>query len=182
MTDLARAAALVLAAIFAWAAVAKATARAATAASFGGLGLPAPPALAAVVPVVEAALAVALVVAPGVAAFAALGLVIAFSAVVGRAVARGSTVGCACFGAGGAADDRPVSVLEIVRNGGLGALAVVATAAGSGPALWPALPALVIITVAVALGRVALAAADLRRQGGHLLATPLPGERPGRRP
>jgi hypothetical protein len=89
-------------------------------------------------------------------------------------VARGSTVGCACFGGG--AEDRPVSVLELVRNAGLGALAIVASGAGTGSALWPSLPAAVLVTVLVALARVGLAAAELRQAGGHVLSTPLPGE------
>lgn len=173
MSDLAAASALVLAAVFAWAAVAKVRHRVATVASFRGLRLPAPGALATVVPVVEGALAVGLVVAPASSGFAALALVLAFSVVIGRAVAAGATVGCACFGG---ADDRPVSVVELVRNGALGALAVIASGAGAGPALWPSLPAVVIVTVLVALGRVALAAAQLRQDGGHVLATPLAGE------
>jgi uncharacterized membrane protein YphA (DoxX/SURF4 family) len=174
VSELGQAAALVLAAVFAWAAVAKVAARPATAASFRGLGLPAPAALAVAVPVVEVVLALGLVAAPAPASFAALAVLLAFSVVIGRAVARGSTVGCACFGGG--AEDRPVSVLELVRNGGLGALAIVASGAGAGSALWPSLPAAVLVTVLVALARVGLAAAELRQAGGHVLSTPLPGE------
>ena len=165
MNDLAAAAALVLAGIFLWAAVAKVAARTATVASFRGLGLPVPGALATGVPALEVALAAGLVVAPAVAAYAALALLLAFSIVVGRAVAGGSTVGCACFGGG--AQDRPVSVLALVRNGGLGGLAVVATGAGSGDALWPAWPALVVVTVVVALAGIVFAAVEMRRAGGH---------------
>lgn len=177
MTDLAQAAALVLAGVFGWAAVAKALVPAPTTASFRGLGLPAPALLARAVPAVEAALAVALVVVPALASFAALALVIVFSLVIVRAVAAGSTVGCACFGGSATTDDdRPVSVLEVVRNGGLGALAIVGTGAGAGTALWPNLPSLVIVSVLVALARVGFAAADLRRAGGHVFSTPLPGD------
>lgn len=171
---MAQAAALVLAAVFAWAAAAKLGARAATVASFRGLGLPAPGALAVAVPLIEVVLALALVVAPAQASFAALAVLLAFTVVIGRAVAGGSSVGCACFG--GSAGARPVSVLELVRNAGLGALAIVATGAGAGSALWPSLPAVVLVTVLVALARVGFAAAELRRAGGHLLSTPLPGE------
>lgn len=173
MTDLAQAAALVLAAVFAWAGVAKLRERAATVTSFRGLGLPAPGLLAGVVPPLELLLAGALVASPGLASFAALALVLVFSVVIGRAVAGGSSVGCACFGGG--AEARPVSVLELVRNGGLGALAIVATGAGAASALWPSLPSIVIVTVLVALSRVAFAVVELRRAGGHVLATPLPG-------
>lgn len=178
MSDLGQAAALVLAGVFAWAGVAKARQPGPTAASFDGLGLPRPRALARVVPAVELGVAVAMVVAPVPAAWAALVLLAAFSVVLIRAVARGATVTCACFGggSGAGADTRPVSSLELVRNGGLGGLALVASGAGGGTALWPSLPASVIVTVLVALVRVAFAAVELRQQGGHLLATPLPGE------
>ncbi|MEA3075463.1 MAG: hypothetical protein QOF60_371 [Actinomycetota bacterium] len=167
------AAALVLAAVFVWAAVAKVRGRDATVASFRGLGLPGPGVLAVVVPVVEIGLAVGLVVMPSVAGWLALALLAAFTVVIGRAIARGVEVGCACFGS--AANDRPVSPLEVVRNAGLAALAVVATGA-TGDALWPALPAMVVVTVVVALGRVGLAMAELRMTGGHVFSTPLPGE------
>lgn len=159
MTDLAAAGALVLAAVFATAAQAKVRHRAETVASFRGLGLPAPDVLATLVPAVEAVLAVALVVVPAPAAFAALALVLAFSVVIGRAVVAGSSVSCACFGS---AHDRPVSVLELVRNGGLGGLAVVASGAGAGSALWPSLPAIVLVTLVVAVARGGLAAAERR--------------------
>jgi hypothetical protein len=158
----AEAAALVLALVFVWAAVAKVRARTATIASFSGLRLPAPAVLATVVPLVEVGLAIGLVLLPGVAAFAALVLLLGFSIVIGRAVAAGAEVGCACFGGG--AEARPVSVLELVRNAGLAALAIVASGAGVGVrGGWPSLPALVLVTVVVALGRVALAAVGRRR-------------------
>lgn len=173
MNDLAEASALALAVVFAWAAVAKVRHRATTIASFRGLGLPAPALLATAVPVLEAVLAVGLVLVPAPAAFGALVLVLSFSIVIGRAVAAGSTVGCACFGG---TEDRPVSVLELVRNAALAGLAVVASGAGAGDALWPSLPAIVIVSVLVALARVALAAAELRQDGGHVFSTPLPGE------
>lgn len=163
MIELAQAAALVLAVVFAWAAVAKVRDRPATVDSFRGLGLPAPTVLASVVPAVELVLAAGLVAVPRLASFAALALVLAFSAVIGRAVAVGSSAGCACFG--GSPGDRPVSILELVRNGGLGALAVVASGAGPGSALWPDLRSVVIVTVLVALSRVAFAVVEHRRVG-----------------
>ncbi len=162
MTEIAQASALVLALVFAWAAWAKAINRSPIVASFRGLGLPAPAALAVVVPVVEATLAIALVLRPAPAALAAFVLLVVFSVGIGRAVAAGSTVACACFGA--SAGERPVSVLELVRNGGLGALAIVANGAGTSTALWPSVPATVIVTVLVVVGRVALGAAAVRRQ------------------
>ena len=177
MSDIGGAAAIVLAIVFAWAAVAKLRTEAETTASFAGLGLPSPGALAKVVPVVELGVAAGLLVAPATVSWVALALVLAFSVVIARAVATGSTVTCACFGTAASRGDqaRPVSVVELVRNAGLGGLAIVASGAAAG-AVRTTLPALVIVTVLVALARVAFAAVDLRRQGGHVFATPLAGE------
>jgi hypothetical protein len=181
MTEVARASAVVLAVVFAWAGVTKLRTPQATATSFAGLRLAAPAMLARLVPVVELAVAAGLVAAPSLAAWAALALLLAFSVVIARALAAGATVPCACFGGGAVAaadgeDARPLSTLELVRNAGLGALAIVASGAGSGWVRWPALPAVVIVTVLVALTRVAFAVVDLRRLGGHVLSTPLAGE------
>jgi uncharacterized membrane protein YphA (DoxX/SURF4 family) len=178
VTDVAAAAALVLAGVFAWAGVAKLRRHAATRDSFRGLGLPAPAVLSRVVPLAELAVAAGLLLAPALAAWVALALLLAFTIVIGRAIVRGSAVACACFGASstGADDERPVSVLELVRNAGLGALAIVAGGAGAGSVRWPYLPALVVVTVVVALARVAFAAVELRRLGGHIWSTPLPGD------
>ena len=180
MRDVGGAAALVLAIVFAWAAIAKLRTPAETTASFHGLGLPAAPALARAVPLVELGVAVALLAAPSLAAWIALPILLAFSIVIARAVAAGSTVTCACFGTAATrrGDDeigRPVSVVELVRNAGLGGLAIVASGSAAG---WvrTSLPALVIVSVLVALARVGFAAVDLRRQGGHVFATPLAGE------
>jgi uncharacterized membrane protein YphA (DoxX/SURF4 family) len=179
MTDLAAAAALVLAGVFAWAGVAKLRHHGPTLDSFRGLGLPAPAVLARTVPVVELAVAAGLLLAPALTAWVALALLLGFTFVIGRAIVRGSTVSCACFGGSASRageDERPVSVVELVRNAGLGALAIVAGGAGAGRLDPPALPALVIVTGVVALARVAFAAVELRRLGGHVWSTPLPGD------
>jgi hypothetical protein len=175
--DLGGAAALVLAGVFAWAAVAKLRTMSETTTSFRGLGLPVAPALSRLVPVVELAIAVGLIVAPALVSWPALAMLVAFSFVLVRAVTAGATVTCNCFGAaaGAGEDARPVSVVELVRNAGLGALAIVATGSAAG-AVRTSLPALVIVSVLVALSRVAFAAVDLRRLGGHVFTTPLPGE------
>ncbi|HUP84209.1 MAG TPA: MauE/DoxX family redox-associated membrane protein [Acidimicrobiales bacterium] len=166
MTDVAQAAAIVLAAVFAWAAVTKLRTQAETAASFRGLLLPVPTALARGLPLIELGVAAGLVVAPSPASWMALALLAAFSIVIVRAIVAGSTVPCACFGGGASRGDaRPLSTIELVRNAGLGGLAVVASGAGSGRVGWPARPALVIVTVVVALGRVVFAVADRRRRG-----------------
>ncbi len=148
-TEIGRGSALALAVVLAWAAAAKARDRRGTIASFEGLGLPAPASLAVGVPVVELVVAAALVAVPAVAAIAALVLLVGFSVVIGRAVAAGATVGCACFG--GPAS-RPVSVLELLRNAGLAALGILATGAGRGPAPWPSVPALLVVGVLVGVG------------------------------
>ena len=170
MDKIASAAALVLAAVFLWAGVAKLLRRDDTQASFSALRLPAPAALAVVVPIVEIALAAALVLRPAIAAWAALALIGAFTAVIWLAIARGIEAPCSCFGT---ARKEPVSTNEIVRNGMLAGLAVLATAA-HGAAGWPGLPQLVIVTVLAALGRVVLAIAELRR-GGNRVFPHMPG-------
>lgn len=177
MRDVGGAAALVLSVVFAWAAVAKFRTPAETTSSFRGLGLPAAALVAKVVPIMELGVAAGLVLAPAVVAWVALAVVLAFSIVIARAVAAGSTVACACFGAaaGRGEEARPVSVVELVRNAGLGSLAVVASGSAAG-SLRTTLPALVIVSVLVALSRVVFAAVDLRRQGGHVFSTPLAGE------
>lgn len=167
MDGIASAAAVVLAAVFAWAGVAKLIRRGATEASFAALRLPAPKPLATVVPAVEVVLAVALVLRPAVAAWAALALVAAFSVVLWVAIHRGIDAPCSCFGTARAA---PVSTTEIVRNAMLAGLAVVATAA-HGSALWPGLRELVVVTAVAALGRGGLAVAELRRGRGRMVAS-----------
>jgi hypothetical protein len=171
--DVARAAALALSAVFAVAAVAKVLHHGATVRSFGALGLPVPGVLSIAVPVVEAALAVSLLTWPAVGAWASIALLVAFTAVLARAVARGVDAPCACFGSARGSGDggESVSSVELVRNAMLAALAVIASGAsagvGGGGVLvrWPSLPALVMVSVAVCVGRVVLALLELRRHG-----------------
>lgn len=172
MNDLAGGAALALAAVFAVAAIAKLRDLDATRSSFRGLGLPAPGPLALGVPAAEAAIAVALVVMPAIASWGAGVVLVAFTVVIVRSIAGGHPAPCACFGGSTA---RPVSGLEVARNLALLALVVVASGARR-DALWPSLPAAVLVSVAVALGRVGLAVGELKQAGGHVFATPLPGE------
>jgi uncharacterized membrane protein YphA (DoxX/SURF4 family) len=153
--------------VFAVAAVAKLRQPASAARSFAALGLPASGVLAYAVPAAEAGLAVALVAAPRAAAWAAIALLAAFTAVLARAVIKGTGAPCACFGSARRASE-PVSGVELVRNAMLAALAVVATGAPAGAASVPTLPALVVVTLLVAAGRVVLALVDLRRHGGSI--------------
>lgn len=115
--------ALVLAGVFVRAGVAKAVRPAETAAGFVALGVPASPVTARIVPVVELALAAILLAAPRAGGVAALVLLAAFTAFVGRTLRRGLAVPCNCFGAARA---EPVSRVDLLRNLLLGGLAVAA--------------------------------------------------------
>lgn len=118
--------AVVLAAVFVWAAVAKAARVTETSAGFSALGVPAPAVSARAVPAIELVLAVALLAVPRVGGVAALVLLAAFSAFLAVAVRRGVRAGCRCFGA---TRVEPVSAADLVRNGLLAGLATAALAA-----------------------------------------------------
>jgi uncharacterized membrane protein YphA (DoxX/SURF4 family) len=119
-------AAAILALVFVRAGVAKINRPSATASAFEAMSLPAPRALARAVPVLELALAVALVASPRFGGALALVLIAVFSAVLVRAV--GTDTGCGCFGA---AHTHPVSRVDLLRNAVLGGLAFVAVLASS---------------------------------------------------
>jgi hypothetical protein len=125
MNGAATAAAWVLAAVLAWAAVAKALRRDETATSFAALALPRPETLAVVVPAAEVGVVVALVISPAVGGTLALALLLAFSIVIVRALRAGVTAPCACFGA---RRGDGLSPWDVLRNGMLMALAAIATA------------------------------------------------------
>lgn len=156
------AAALLLAAVFAWAAAAKAMHPDETAADFARLGALAPRAAARAVPLAEFALVVALLARPDAGAAGALGLLAAFSAVLWRARAKGAVSGCACFGPGGRAGRVSTALL---RNALLGLAALVAVRGT--PGLAP-LPALVAVGAAAVVGLLGLALWDLRARTGRL--------------
>jgi hypothetical protein len=117
---------IVLALVFAAAAVLKLRDRTRVVAQMAELvGTPFAPAASVIVPAVELTLAIALVAFPGSAApglFAASVLLV-FTVVLVRALVR--QVPCPCFG--GAATSTPVGPAAVVRNGVLLALAVLAT-------------------------------------------------------
>jgi uncharacterized membrane protein YphA (DoxX/SURF4 family) len=163
------AAALLLAAVFAWAGAAKLRQPAATAAQLRALGLPAPWVLARAVPAVEVALAVLLVAVPRTGGPVALLLLAAFTLLLAVKLGQGEAVRCGCFGS---ARQDPIAATDLVRNGLLiGLAAVVAVAAV--PAL-PGLSALVAGTAAIAIGAVALALVDVRVTTGRLLDNSVP--------
>jgi uncharacterized membrane protein YphA (DoxX/SURF4 family) len=122
MPGAATVAAIALAVVLLWAAIAKVTHRTATGRAFAALGLPRPALLAVIVPVVEAAVAAALVVRPAAGAFAALVLLAAFTLVTVRALR--ARLPCACFGRPATA---PTTGADVLRNGMLAALAILAT-------------------------------------------------------
>lgn len=174
MTGVGYCSALAIAGVLAWAGVAKWSRPRGTAASFAALGLPGASTLARAVPVSELCVAAALVVAPRVGAVAAVALLVAFTAVLVRAVRRGSGAGCACFGSSSA---RPVSAVELVRNAGL--LGLAAAAWWAPRPVVPALEDVVLVSTAVALGAVAVAALDLRHRIGRVWDNRLAGEAGG---
>ena len=121
-----RLAAYLLAAVLVLAAVSKLRRPEATAGEFAELGLIGPRALARLVPMVELACAVALVVVPAWGGVAAFALLAAFTAVLVGVVRSGRIVSCNCFGA---LSSKPVSPLTLARNAGLLLLAAAATLA-----------------------------------------------------
>jgi hypothetical protein len=157
MAGAATVAAFVLAAVLLCASAAKAMQREATTATFGALGLPAAAVLAVAVPLVEALVAIALVVRPAVGGYVALGLLGAFTLVVVRALASGKRVGCGCFGA---VTDRPISPRDILRNGMLGGLAILAT--GTVRPVLPRAAPLVAVLCCAAAGLAVLKVLDQR--------------------
>jgi hypothetical protein len=172
--------AVILAAVFGVAALAKARHPAATARSLADFGIPAPGLVARGLPVAEAALAVALVTVPGPAAWAALVLLVGFSVVLAVGRRHGVTTPCACLGGGAAGADGDGEVAapaaELVRNGLLAAAAVLATGATSPH--WPGLPVAITVTVTAAAAAVVVAAVRVREVTGFLVRVPWPDGRP----
>lgn len=120
--------ALVLAAVFVWAAAAKLARPDRTGAGFAALGLGNQRWLVWGVPVAEVTTAVLLVAVPAAGGAIAFVLLVAFSAVIARALGRGATAPCSCFGA---VSGRPISRGDLLRNAALAALAIVALVAAS---------------------------------------------------
>jgi hypothetical protein len=143
-------AALLVAAVFLRAAVAKLADRTGTRAAFRTLGLP--PSTATVVPAIELVLVLTLVVAPGWGAALALALLAAFTTFLALAVRAGVQGGCNCFGN---ARRAPVSWIELLRNGLLAAIALIAIAASKPTVPDPG-------AVATVLGAAVLATGVLR--------------------
>lgn len=164
-------AAVVVAAVFAVAGVAKLRHPAGTAADFEALGLPRARTMALFVPVAELSVVALLLIVPAAGAIGAL-VTLAFFTVflVGR-LRSGVHVPCACFGA---ARRDPLSWVEIARNIGLAVLA--ALALGTDRPVRPTAGDVAAVAAAVALGGLGLHLGRrqvLRRQRPS--GTPAPG-------
>ncbi len=144
---LASAAAILLAALFTVAAVAKTSQYRGTVDSFRSLGLVAPETLGWLVPAVELLTAVLLIVLPIAGAGSSVLLLVAFSVVLVRALRSGLAVECACFGA---IAGRQVSPLDVARNVGLIAVAHLALFAPSPVVVEPVALGFVAVVMFVA--------------------------------
>jgi uncharacterized membrane protein YphA (DoxX/SURF4 family) len=121
---LAIASAVILAATFLVAAVAKFRSKSATTTDFQSLGLPQPALWAVVVPLLEVITAFLLLVVPGWGGVAAFTLLAAFTANLALVLRSGRVATCACFGGASAT---PVSGRHLLRNAVLLALALMAS-------------------------------------------------------
>jgi uncharacterized membrane protein YphA (DoxX/SURF4 family) len=119
-------AAVVVAAVFAAAAVAKLRDLRQTSTDFDRLGLPNPDVFARIVPLAELGVAVLLLVVPAGGAVAALVTLAFFTTFLVGRLRAGVRAPCACFGTAAKA---PLSGIEIARNVGLMIVSAVALAA-----------------------------------------------------
>jgi hypothetical protein len=143
-----------VAVVLAYAAIAKLHEATRLPSQMRAFGVPAPLSIATAVtlPVVEFAIAVALVAFPysSLPAFAAIALLALFTGAVIANLATGQSKPCPCFGA--VAVERPVSPLALVRNAWLLALAVIATGdptGDSGALFLPVFLVLFLVTLFV---------------------------------
>jgi len=173
MTGLATLLALTLAATLAVAAVAKLRDPSRTAGDFAALGLPMPTLLARLVPAIEVAVAVALLVVPGWGAVAAFGLFVLFTALLISLVRSGQPIACSCFGA---VSDEPVSWVEVARNGVLLVAAAVVTPFDE--LVVPGFAAVVAYSAAAVIGMVVVQLVAFKRDVGAVWSTHLSGEAP----
>ena len=171
MSGLAYTAAVILAAVFAWAAIAKLLAPETTVTGFAGLGVPMPRVAARLVPVVEVGLAGLLVSRPVLGAASALVLLAAFTIALVVNMGRPGP-GCNCFGS--SPTEEPVSWVEVIRNLFLAAGAVIAT--GATAPVRPEVPEAVLATTLAVLAAVVLGVLRLRHRLGRVWDNQLPGE------
>lgn len=145
------AAAVVLACVFALAAVAKLRDLRGTLADFTALGVPSPRLFAQLMPLAELAITALLLIVPAVGGIAALITLAFFTVFLASRLRAGVHAPCACFGAMSA---HPLSSVDVVRNVELAILAAAA--------LMPTQPGgvrvidAVVMGIAVVLGLTAL--------------------------
>lgn len=165
---------ILLAGIFAFAALGKLSDRDGTAAAVRGFGIPAVLAggLALLLPLAELSVA-ALLLPAGTArigAIGALALLALFSLAIALNLARGRRPRCHCFGQSGA---EPISARTLVRNGLLAVAAAMVLAVGAGPGLAAPLvssPLLALVTgLAAGLGVAGWVGFALTRRHGRAL-------------
>lgn len=173
MTDeLAYLAALTLAIAFAYSATAKARDRQPTKRAIQAAGLPASGGITVVVTAAELAIAITLVLRPAIGGALALGLLTLFTLFIVYLLARRIDVSCGCFGANAT---NSVSEVDLVRNGVLLALSIVATGVARPTGF--AIEELIAATTAVAIVALVLTAVATRRELGQFFDNRLPGER-----
>jgi uncharacterized membrane protein YphA (DoxX/SURF4 family) len=171
MSEIATATSWLLAAVLAWAGVAKLRRPGRTAAGFTRLKVPAPRIAAVAVPVVELAAAVVLLARPRAGAVAALALLVGLTAFAATRLAQGLDVSCGCFGG---AREEPLTIAVLVRNGLLVTAAAVAAIAADVRPTVPGLEAVLVVGSAAAIGAVTVALVELRAATGRLWDNRLP--------
>ena len=157
---------VLLAAVFATAGAAKLLDRSGSQRALVGFGVPQAPAavLAVALPLVEIAVAVALVLRPSArwGAVAALVLLLSFVAGISRALRQGTAPDCHCFGQ---IHSAPAGRGTLVRNCVLAALAIVLVVHGPGPAIdaWiGARSAAELVAIGIGISAAVLAAVSWR--------------------
>ncbi len=143
--------AVILAGVLLWAAVAKLRDRAGTVTGFDQLGLPRAQLLAILVPVAEAATAIALIAMPGWGGVVSFALLAAFTVVLVTTIRTGRLVPCRCFGG---TSDAPVNWGHVLRNVGLMAMAVLATL--NDRLVWPSMLEYVLALALVGVGAISI--------------------------
>lgn len=165
-------AALILAGVFAFSAVAKLRDPSASRRALRAARVPGSAVIALAVPVVELSVAAALLVRPDVGAVAAIVVLAVFTGFIAYLLVKRIDVSCGCFGANAT---ESVSSVDIVRNTFLLFAAFVALQAGAPVAV--ALEEVVLASTTLAIVVVVLAAMTTRNKLGQLFDNRLPGER-----
>jgi hypothetical protein len=152
---------------FIFAAAAKLRSRASTRAAVAGFELPT--LIAPLLAPVELVTALLLLLKPQVGGSIAAFLLVAFTAVVVRALRRGVAVRCGCFGG---TDQRPVGPDTVARNVMLLAFVLIPTL-GGGPLRRPTLPALLTLGALGAIALMLVALVRVRSELGTLFGQSL---------